>query len=140
MKFSLFNRYVVTAMLCMAVPYLHAVGVQEMSATSSIWKVVISLIFVIAFIPACLWLMKRFQFAQMKLGQSDIKIVNVQSLGAKEKLMLVEVEGERLLIGVTAHSISHLRSFPSKTASFASMMEEVDRKNTTDNKNNGDAL
>lgn len=127
-------------MLCMAVPYLHAVGVQEMSATSSIWKVVISLIFVIAFIPACLWLMKRFQFAQMKLGQSDIKIVNVQSLGAKEKLMLVEVEGERLLIGVTAHSISHLRSFPSKAESFASMMEEVDRENSTDNKSNGDIL
>ncbi|SHG40070.1 flagellar protein FliO/FliZ [Marinomonas polaris DSM 16579] len=124
----------------MAVPYLHAVGVQEMSATSSIWKVVISLIFVIAFIPACLWLMKRFQFAQMKLGQSDIKIVNVQSLGAKEKLMLVEVEGERLLIGVTAHSISHLRSFPSKAESFASMMEEVDRENSTDNKSNGDIL
>jgi flagellar protein FliO/FliZ len=124
----------------MAVPYLHAVGVQEMSATSSIWKVVISLIFVIAFIPACLWLMKRFQFAQMKLGQSDIKIVNVQSLGAKEKLMLVEVEGERLLIGVTAHSISHLRSFPSKASSFASMMKDVDRENATDNKSNGDTL
>ncbi|WP_417561385.1 flagellar biosynthetic protein FliO [Marinomonas sp.] len=111
-----------------------------MSATSSIWKVVISLIFVIAFIPACLWLMKRFQFAQMKLGQSDIKIVNVQSLGAKEKLMLVEVEGERLLIGVTAHSISHLRSFPSKASSFASMMKDVDRENATDNKSNGDTL
>lgn len=127
-------------MLSMAVPNLYAVGVQEMSATSSIWKVVISLIFVIAFIPACLWLMKRFQFAQMKLGQSDIKVVNVQSLGAKEKLMLVEVEGERLLIGVTAHSISHLRSFPSKVGSFASMMEEVDKENATDNKSNGDTL
>lgn len=124
----------------MAVPHLHAVGVQEMSATSSIWKVVVSLVFVVAFIPACLWLMKRFQFAQMKLGQSDIKVVNVQSLGAKEKLMLVEVEGERILIGVTAHSISHLRSFPSKMSSFASVMEEVDRENSTDNKSSGDTL
>lgn len=127
-------------MLCMAVPHLHAVGVQDMSATSSIWKVVVSLVFVVAFIPACLWLMKRFQFAQMKLGQSDIKVVNVQSLGAKEKLMLVEVEGERILIGVTAHSISHLRSFPSKMSSFASVMEEVDRENSTDNKSSGDTL
>lgn len=122
------------AMFCMAIPYLQAAGVQDVSVTSSIWKVVVSLIFVIAFIPACLWLMKRFQFAQMKLGQSDIKIVNVQSLGAKEKLMLVEVEGERLLIGVTAHSISHLRSFPSKSKSFASMMDEVDKENSPVNK------
>lgn len=127
-------------MLCMASPYLYAVGVQDVSMTSSIWKVVISLIFVIAFIPACLWLMKRFQFAQMKLGQSGISIINVQSLGAKEKLMLIEVEGERLLIGVTSHSISHLRSFPSKTNSFASMMEEVDRENSSDHKSNGDTV
>jgi flagellar protein FliO/FliZ len=138
--FSFLNKYIITAMLCMAVPYLQAVGVQEMSVTSSIWKVVFSLIFVIAFIPACLWLMKRFQFAQMKLGQSDINIVNVQSLGAKEKLMLIEVEGERLLIGVTSHSISHLRSFPTKANSFASMMEQVDRESSSDNKSNGDTV
>ncbi|WP_223232391.1 MULTISPECIES: flagellar biosynthetic protein FliO [Marinomonas] len=111
-----------------------------MFVASSIWKIVISLIVVIAFIPACLWLMKRFQFAQMKLGQSEIKIVNVQSLGTKEKLMLVEVEGERLLIGVTPQSITHLRSFSPKGKSFASMMEEVDRENTPDNKSNGDSL
>jgi len=123
-------------MLGMTVPYLHAADMEDFSAASSIWKVVVSLIFVIAFIPACLWLMKRFQFAQMKLGQSDIKVVNVQSLGAKEKLMLVEVEGERLLIGVTAHSISHLRSFPSKNQSFAAVMDEVDRENYTDSKKN----
>ena len=122
-------------MLCMTIPYLQAAGVQDVSVTSSIWKVAVSLVFVIAFIPACLWLMKRFQFAQMKLGQSDIKIVTVQSLGTKEKLMLVEVEGERLLIGVTAHSINHLRSFPSKSKSFASLMDEVDRENSADDKN-----
>ncbi len=123
------------AMLCMASPYLYAAGVQEMSAATSIWKVVLSLVFVIAFIPACLWLMKRFQLTQMKLGQSDIKVVNVQSLGAKEKLMLVEVEGERLLIGVTAHSISHLKSFPSHGTSFASMMESADRERSVVGKN-----
>ncbi|GGN16987.1 flagellar biosynthetic protein FliO [Marinomonas arctica] len=124
----------------MAFSSLYAAGMQEMFVASSIWKIVISLIVVIAFIPACLWLMKRFQFAQMKLGQSEIKIVNVQSLGTKEKLMLVEVEGERLLIGVTPQSITHLRSFSPKGKSFASMMEEVDRENTPDNKSNGDSL
>ncbi|PYF81758.1 flagellar protein FliO/FliZ [Marinomonas alcarazii] len=123
----------------MASPYLCAAGAQDMSVTSSIWKVVLSLIFVIAFIPACLWLMKRFQFAQMKLGKSDIKIISAQSLGAKEKLMLVEVEGERLLIGVTPQTISHLRSFPPKATSFASVMEEVDRENTAAKKDDGDA-
>ncbi|MGO3739958.1 MAG: flagellar biosynthetic protein FliO [Marinomonas foliarum] len=138
MSFFSFDR-VFIAILCVASPFLCAAGAQDMSVSSSIWKVVLSLIFVIAFIPACLWLMKRFQFAQMKLGQSDIKIISAQSLGAKEKLMLVEVEGERLLIGVTPQAISHLRSFPSKTTSFASMMKEVDREKAAANKNDGDA-
>ncbi|WP_111639202.1 flagellar biosynthetic protein FliO [Marinomonas shanghaiensis] len=124
----------------MAFSSLYAAGMQEVSVASSVWKIVISLIVVIAFIPACLWLMKRFQFAQMKLGQSEIKIVNVQSLGTKEKLMLVEVEGERLLIGVTAQSITHLKSFSPSGKSFASIMEEVDREHSTDDKSNGDRL
>jgi flagellar protein FliO/FliZ len=50
------------------------------------------------------------------------------------------VEGERLLIGVTSHSISHLRSFPTKANSFASMMEQVDRDSSRDNKSNGDTV
>jgi flagellar protein FliO/FliZ len=116
----------------MAVPCLHAVEVQDMSVTSSLWKVVVSLIFIIAFIPGCLWLVKRFQLTQMKLGQSDIKIVNVQSLGTKEKLMLVEVEGERMLIGVTSNTITHLKSFSPHGSSFASVMENVKRDNLDD--------
>ena len=117
----------------MAVPCLQASEVQDISVASSVWKMVVSLVFIIAFIPACLWVMKRFQLAQMKFGQSDIKIVNVQSLGTKEKLMLVEVEGERILIGVTAHNISHLKSFPLKEESFASVMEEVNREKSDAN-------
>lgn len=122
----------------MASPYLYAVDMQGISAASSVWKIVLSLIFIIAFIPACLWVMKRFQLAQMKLGQSDIKIINAQSLGAKEKLMLVEVEGERILIGVTSHTITHLKDFKLKKDTFASVLEGVDRENTNSQKNSGD--
>jgi flagellar protein FliO/FliZ len=82
--------------------------------------------------------MKRFQLAQMKLGQSDIKIINVQTLGAKEKLMLVEAEGERILIGVTSHTITHLKDFKPKKDTFASVLEGVDRENTNGQKDSGD--
>lgn len=113
-------------------PVLHAAGAQDLSVASSVWKVVISLVFVVAFIPACIWLMKRFQFAQMKLGKSDINIIHVQSLGTKEKLMLIEVQGEKLLIGVTPNTISYLKSFPSETPSFASVLNDVGQKNASD--------
>lgn len=121
------NRYFIAAIFILAVPFLQAAEMQDVSMGFSAWKMLASLVFVIAFIPACLWVMKRFQLAQMKLGQSEIKIISAQSLGTKEKLMLVEVEGERILIGVTSSGISHLRSFPAKRAevSFAAVMEEV---------------
>lgn len=122
----------------MASPYLYSVEVQDVSVASSVWKITLSLIFIIIFIPVCLWLMKRFQLVQMKLGQSDIKIINVQSLGTKEKLMLVEVEGERILIGVTSHTITHLRDLTPKKGAFASVLEEVDRENANGQKDDGD--
>ncbi|ETX10894.1 flagellar biosynthesis protein FliO [Marinomonas ushuaiensis DSM 15871] len=131
-------RYFIAAVFFTAASYLHAAGIQEVSATSSLWKVVASLVFIIAFIPACVWLMKRFQLAQMKLGQADIKVVSVQSLGAKEKLMLVEVEGERMLIGVTANTITHLKTISPKPKSFASVMDEVDEDGLNGSHGSGD--
>ena len=96
-----------------------------MSATASLWKVALSLLVIIAFIPASLWLLKRFQLAQMKLGKTDIKILSVQSLGTKEKLMLVEVEDEKILLGVTSHTISHLKSFPKQGRPFDSELVQA---------------
>ncbi|MCB5161973.1 flagellar biosynthetic protein FliO [Marinomonas algarum] len=98
---------------------------EDLSVTSSLWKVTASLVFVIAFIPACLWLVKRFQLTQMRLGQSAIKVVQVQSLGAKEKIMLVEVEGERLLIGVTANGITHIKDLPKHPSTFAKELDDA---------------
>ncbi|MBJ7536794.1 flagellar biosynthetic protein FliO [Marinomonas transparens] len=119
----------------MAVSSLHASDIQNISPASSVWKVVASLVFIIALIPACLWLMKRFQLAQMKLGrQSDIKVISIQTLGAKEKLMLIEVEGERVLIGVTGQSINHIKSFSPGGKSFAKIMSETE---VGDDANNG---
>ncbi|BFM49309.1 flagellar biosynthetic protein FliO [Marinomonas sp. THO17] len=98
---------------------------QEVSATASLWKVALSLLVIIAFIPASLWLLKRFQLAQMKLGKTDIKILSVQSLGTKEKLMLVEVENEKVLLGVTSHTITHLKSFPKRGRPFDSELVQA---------------
>lgn len=111
-----------------------------MPLASSIWKVLLSLIFVVAFIPVCLWIMKRLQFAQMKLGQSGIKVIHVQTLGPKERLMLVEVEGERILIGVTANSISHLKDIAIEKKKFTDVMEEAVNQSVTANKAKEDTV
>lgn len=125
MNFFAVYRFVFFGLFTSVLSPVYAAGIQEMSAASSIWKIVLSLIVVVAFIPVCLWVMKRLQFAQMKLGQSGIKVIQVQTLGPKERLMLVEVEGERILIGVTPNTITHLKNIPIDKSKFTNVMEEA---------------
>lgn len=67
------------------------------------FALVIGLIFVLA------WLAKRY-FNPQKWGMSiqGIRVVQSLPLGVKKKLMVVEVEGKRLLLGVGNDSITRL--------------------------------
>jgi len=66
--------------------------------------------------------MKRFQFAQMKLGQSILILSMFKSLGATEKLMLIEVGGWTSVNWCDINFISHFEKFSTKANSFASMI------------------
>ncbi len=52
---------------------------------------------------------------------STIRVVAVKPLGQKEKVAILEVLGERMVLGVTAHRISLLSQGPSR---FSELMEE----------------
>lgn len=62
---------------------------------------VIGLIFVLA------WLMRRVQQITPRGGQA-IKIVSSQALGTRDRLVLVEVGGEQVLLGLTPGRITPL--------------------------------
>lgn len=66
-----------------------------------------TLLFVIALIVISAWCVKRFNFRGLS-QRGPIKIESALALGQKEKMLVVNVEGKRLLIGVTAHNISVL--------------------------------
>ena len=55
-----------------------------------------------------------------KVGVGDsggIKIISVQNLGGRQKLLLVAIETEQVLIGLSPQSITNLGSWPLETAS-----------------------
>ena len=56
---------------------------------------------------ALYWSRKRDAHAQ-----ADIRVLAVRSLGQREKIAIVEVLGDRMVVGVTAHGISLLTSRP----------------------------
>lgn len=109
---------------------MHASGVDDIAAVSPVWKMLLSLVIVVALIPVFLFGVKKLQSVQLKLGKaSAIQVVTVQSLGTKEKLVIVEVDKQRLLLGVTANSITLLKDLSSKDSFSKLIDEENSRQN-----------
>lgn len=84
-----------------------------MNQTSDIWfafaRTFSMLFLVLALLILAFYLIKRFSENRAGKGNKDyIKILSVHHLSPKEKLILVNVLGETLLIGVTPSQISKI--------------------------------
>lgn len=84
------------------------------SASSQLIQIFLALAVVVAMIYALAWFLKRFG-NQGTMAGNPIKVLNSTSMGTREKLVLAEVNGQQLLLGVTAHSINTLHSFDAST-------------------------
>ena len=84
---------------------------------SSLLAIVVSLAFVLGLAWGGLWLVRKFQdgsFGSLS-GASEgreLRFERALPVGQSERLVLVEVDGEQMLLGVTAHSITLLKSWP----------------------------
>lgn len=78
-----------------------------MSATASLIQVTLALMLMVGLILGLSWLAKRF--AQPLFQQNkQLRLIASLSLGVKEKIILVEVEGKQLVLGVTPQQITSL--------------------------------
>jgi len=77
------------------------VGAREIANTG------FSLLLVVAAIMALAWVYSRMQGARAR-NSGVIQVLAAQPLGAKERVMLVDVAGQHLVIGVTASQIQTL--------------------------------
>lgn len=80
------------------------------SSQDQLIQVSLALAVVLGLIYAIAWLVKRKQMVQ---GFTNIpmKTIGVLPLGVKEKIILVEVGGKQILLGMTASSINTLAEF-----------------------------
>lgn len=72
--------------------------------------IILNLVVVLGLIIFLLYLLKKFKFAK-KGGAQHIKIINMVPVGAKEKIILLEVNKAILLIGATPNHIETLYVF-----------------------------
>lgn len=93
--------------------------------TGQVMTVLAGLAFVLALVFGCGWLVKRF--GGMQTARSGaIKVVSVLPVGSRERLALVEVGGQQLLLGVTAQQITTLHTFDEP------VVEATDSKNNSE--------
>lgn len=69
-------------------------------------SMIMSLLMVLALIIICAFVLKRFNLTQQ--GVSQLRVVTSLSLGAKERVMVVQMGEQQLLLGVTAQQITLL--------------------------------
>ena len=71
---------------------------------------------IIAFILIAAWLAKRFGLAGKTAGTRGLKVSASTPLGPRERVVIVEVEDARLVLGVTAHNITPLHTLSAPPA------------------------
>ncbi|MCU6173481.1 flagellar biosynthetic protein FliO [Citrobacter cronae] len=71
-----------------------------------------ALLGIIVLILAAAWVIKRLGFTPKSAGTRGLKIASSTSLGPRERVVIVEVEDARLVLGVTASQINLLHTLP----------------------------
>lgn len=85
-------------------------------------SVTLGLLLVLALIFGLAWLFRRYGNLAT-LNRSNIQVLGGVSLGPREKAILLEVEGERLLVGVASGHVSKLHVF---SGSSSDLKENAD--------------
>lgn len=102
---------------------------------SSILAVVLSLALVLGLAWGAIWLLKKLQDRQLGVDGETADIGNIRflrslPLGQRERVALIEVNGERLLLGITAGGISLLARYDKGSATFDDAMNAaIDTQN-----------
>lgn len=86
---------------------------QPVVSTGSVVGQVSSVLAVIVLlILACGWLAKRLGYAPKTVSTHALKISASVQVGRQERVVIVDTEDARLVLGVTAQQITHLHSLP----------------------------
>lgn len=81
-------------------------------STSDYLEITLGLLFIVCLIYAGAWMVKRLNGGVLQ-SANKMRIVSGLSLGAREKLLLVDVAGTQLLLGVAPGRVSSLHVFES---------------------------
>ena len=84
--------------------------VRAPDTVGTIVSLVLGLVAVIAVIYGCAWIIRRMN-GMTGMNNNAIKVVSVMAIGARERIALIEVGGQQILLGITPSAIRTLHVF-----------------------------
>lgn len=91
--------------------------------------VILNLFAVMVLIYGLFFLLKKFKLAKYSTDK-QMNIVNMVSIGAKEKIILLEVNNVMLLVGATPNQIATLHVFDAAESKKSSALEDSQQNPT----------
>jgi len=113
-------------------------AMPDINVAGELVRVVLSLGAIVALIFAASWLTRRLQSRQF-VGGRRLRCIESMSISARERVMLIEADGKRLLVGVGAGGIRALHVYegtvpvdaapaPAPLPPFAELLGRLGRK------------
>ena len=109
-------------------PGLCAAGGSSPVGMGQALQVIVGLLLVLGMIVAAAWGARRLQAIRPQ-GRGHIRIVEGLAVGTRDKLLLIEVDGQRVLLGMSPGRISTLHTFASEaSAPFEDALRAADQQ------------
>ena len=111
-KIAAMSMRIINICFCVfALPVICSAAPVEVAdvASPSFSRLLLGLLFVVAMIVCAAWLIRR---TPIGAGSQKLRVVASAPLGTRERVVLLQVGPQQILIGVTATQISHLHTLP----------------------------
>jgi flagellar protein FliO/FliZ len=96
------------------VPTAAAEPVRSSFGAAGLLQAGLGLAFVVAMIFGCAWVARRFGLQQTGSGRL-LKVVSSAMVGQRERVVVVEIGGQWLVVGVAAGQVRALHTMPAQT-------------------------
>ena len=87
----------------------------------------LSFALVIGLLLALLWTLRKMQNGSTMLRKKNQRMHTVETLsvGPRQKILLIQVDGQDVLVGVTAHQMTALSTWPVHSAQPTAITQEI---------------
>lgn len=119
----------VTILLIGSLAAIPAVAESTVShGNAAMGKMILGLLVVTAMIYGLAWIVKKITQGNL-LQNNNMRMISAMALGTKEKVVLIEVENQKILLGVAAGGINALHVFSESSPEERSFEESSETLN-----------